>query len=157
MYLYSAALGVVVGLKESRRRSADLESAGIEDMHDPGSLLLRIPLLRGWVNKSRNRRGLAASHFAPTANKRLYFVDERQQVLKRWVEPPPAPPAEAGFGRFVGLGREPVPRRPPSRIHGVGPTRHDEVWVEALYLLTDLGKTAGRHIRRRTEPAYGPL
>jgi hypothetical protein len=44
MYLYSAALDVVVGLKESRRHGADLESLGIEDMHDPGYVLLRIPL-----------------------------------------------------------------------------------------------------------------
>jgi hypothetical protein len=84
------------------------------------------------VNKARNRRSLAASQFAPTANKRLYFVDERQQGLKRWVEPPPAPPAEAGLGRFVGLRREPVPRRPPPRIHGVRATRNHEVGVEAL-------------------------
>jgi hypothetical protein len=89
--------------------------------------LLRIPLLGTSVNERRNRRRLAASQFAPTANKHLYFVDERQQLLKRWVEPLPAPPAEAGFGRFVGLGREPVPRRPPSRIHGVRATRHHEV------------------------------
>jgi hypothetical protein len=44
MYLYSAALNVVVGLKESRRHGADLESPGFEDMHDPGYVLLRIPL-----------------------------------------------------------------------------------------------------------------
>jgi hypothetical protein len=56
------------------------------------------------VNKARNRRKLAATQFAPTANKCLYFVDEPQQLLKRWVEPPPAPPAEAGLGRFVRLG-----------------------------------------------------
>jgi hypothetical protein len=31
------------------------------------------------VNKGPS---LAASQFAPTANKRLYFVDERQQILK---------------------------------------------------------------------------
>src|SRR5215203_4018719 len=119
--------------------------------------LRRIPLPRTWMNKGRNRRRLAASQFAPTANKHLYFVDERQQVLKRWVEPPPAPSAEAGLGRFVRLGGEFVPRRPPSRILGVRVTRHHEVGVEALYLLTDLGKTADRHIRVRTEPAYGPL
>src|SRR5215213_746352 len=117
----------------------------------------RIPLPRTRVNKSCNRRRLAASHFAPTANKRLYFIDERQQLLKRWVEPPPAPPAETGLGRFDGLGREPVPRHPPSWIHGVRATRHHEVWVEALHLLTHLGKTAGRYIRLRTETAYGPL
>jgi hypothetical protein len=35
MYLYSAALGVVVGLKESRRHGADLESPGFEDVQDP--------------------------------------------------------------------------------------------------------------------------
>jgi hypothetical protein len=35
MYLYSAALGVVVGLKESRRHGAGLESPRVEDMHDP--------------------------------------------------------------------------------------------------------------------------
>jgi hypothetical protein len=46
MYLYSGALGVVVSLKESMRASAGLESPGFEDMHDPGYLLLRIPLLR---------------------------------------------------------------------------------------------------------------
>src|SRR5215213_4955133 len=108
-----------------------------------------------WVNKSRNRRGLAASQFATTANKRLYFVPERQQLLKRWVEPLPAPPAEAGSGRFVGLGREPVPRRPPSRIHGVRATRHHEVGIEALHLLTHLGKSAGRYIRLRTERTNG--
>src|SRR3712207_2034896 len=51
--------------------------------------LPRIPIPRTRVNKGRNRRKLAATQFAPTANKRLYFVDERQQVLKRWVEPPP--------------------------------------------------------------------
>src|SRR5918994_2000360 len=119
--------------------------------------LPRIPIPRTWVNKSRNRRGLAASQFAPTANKRLYFVDERHQLLKRWVEPLPAPPAEAGFGRFDGLGREPVPRRPPSPIHGVRATRHHEVGIEALQLLSDLGKSAGRHLRLRMEPAYGPL
>src|SRR5215208_1975103 len=48
-------------------------------------------------------------------------------------------------------------RRPPSRIHGVRAARHHEVGVEALYLLTDLGKIADRHIRVRMEPAYGPL
>jgi hypothetical protein len=46
MYLYSAALNVVAGLKESRRHGADLESPGIEDMHDPANELLRIPLLK---------------------------------------------------------------------------------------------------------------
>jgi hypothetical protein len=44
-------------------------------MHDPESELPRIPLLRGWVNKSLNPCRLAASQFAPTANKRLYFID----------------------------------------------------------------------------------
>src|SRR5688500_5650247 len=117
--------------------------------------LPRIPLCpRTRVNKGRNRRRLAASQFAPTANERLYFVDERQQGLKRWVEPPPAPPAEAGLGRFVGLRREPVPCRPPSRIHGVRTTRHHEVRVEALHLLTHLGKPTGRHLRLRTERTY---
>jgi hypothetical protein len=43
MHLYSAALDVVVGLKESRRHGGDLESPGFEDMHDPGYLLLRTP------------------------------------------------------------------------------------------------------------------
>src|SRR5215212_4148947 len=109
------------------------------------------------VNKDRNPRRLTASQYGPTANKRLYFVDERQQILKRRVEPAPAPSAEAGLGHFVGLRREPVPRRPPSRIHGVRVTRHHEVGVEALQLLTDLGKSAGRHLRIRIEPAYGPL
>jgi hypothetical protein len=55
MYLYSAALNVVVGLKESRRHGADLESPGIEDMHDPANELLRIPLLRTWVNKGKKK------------------------------------------------------------------------------------------------------
>ena len=58
MYLYSAALNVVVGLKESRRHGADLESPGIEDMHDPGYLLLRIPLPRTSVNERRAEAGL---------------------------------------------------------------------------------------------------
>jgi hypothetical protein len=40
----------VVGLKESRRHGADLESPGIEDMHDPANELLRIPLPRTSVN-----------------------------------------------------------------------------------------------------------
>ena len=59
MYLYSAALGVVVGLKESRRHGAGLESPGVEDMHDPGYVLLRIPLPRTPVNKGKRecRRG----------------------------------------------------------------------------------------------------
>jgi hypothetical protein len=52
MYLYSGALGVVVGLKESRRHGAGLESPGIEDMHDPGYVLLRILLPRTRVNKT---------------------------------------------------------------------------------------------------------
>src|SRR5919112_1788084 len=120
-------------------------------MQDAGYGLRRIPLLSTPVNKGRNRRRLAASHFAPTANKRLYFVHEPQQLLKRWVEPPPAPSAYAGFGRFDGLGREPVPCRPSSRIHGVRATRHHEVRIEALYLLTDLGKSAGRYLCVRTE------
>jgi hypothetical protein len=55
MYLYSAALGVVVGLKESRRHGAGLESPGIEDMHVPGYVLLRIPLPRTWVNKGKKK------------------------------------------------------------------------------------------------------
>jgi hypothetical protein len=50
MYLYSAALGVVVGLKESRRHGEGLESPGVEDMHDPGYVLLRISLARTRVN-----------------------------------------------------------------------------------------------------------
>jgi hypothetical protein len=54
MYLYSAALGVVVGLKESRRHGAGLESPEVEDMHDPGYVLLRIPLPRTLVNKPLN-------------------------------------------------------------------------------------------------------
>jgi hypothetical protein len=53
MYLYSAVLGVVVGLKESRRHGAGLESPGVEDMHDPGYVLRRIPLLRNPVNKEQ--------------------------------------------------------------------------------------------------------
>jgi hypothetical protein len=56
------------------------------------------------VNKVRNPRRLTPSQFAPTAYKRLFFVDERQQILNRWVQVAPAPPAEAGLGRFVGLG-----------------------------------------------------
>jgi len=51
MYLYSAALGIVVGLNESRRHGAGLESPGVEDMHDPGYGLLRIPLPRTRVNR----------------------------------------------------------------------------------------------------------
>src|SRR5215203_2796091 len=46
------------------------------------------------VPRGRNRCRLAAFQFALTANKRLYFVDSRQQVLKRWVGPPPASPAQ---------------------------------------------------------------
>jgi hypothetical protein len=56
MYLYSAALNVVVGLKELRRNGADLESPGIEDMHDPGYLLLRILLPRTRVKKDMKRK-----------------------------------------------------------------------------------------------------
>ena len=52
MYLYSAALGVVVGLKESRRHGAGLESLGVERMHDPGYVLLRSSLPRIPVNKA---------------------------------------------------------------------------------------------------------
>ena len=51
MYLYSAALGVVVGLKESRRHGVGLKSPEVEDMHDPGYVLVRIPLPRTPVNK----------------------------------------------------------------------------------------------------------
>jgi hypothetical protein len=38
----------------------------------------RIPLPRTPLNKGRSRCRLAAFQFASTANKRLYFVDERQ-------------------------------------------------------------------------------
>jgi hypothetical protein len=43
MYLYSAALGVVVGLKESRRHGAGLESPRVEDMHDPDTYFGEFP------------------------------------------------------------------------------------------------------------------
>src|SRR5688572_6720519 len=55
--------------------------------------LLRIPLLGTWVNKGRNRCRLAASQIAPTADKRLCFLDERQQVLQRRVNSSRASPA----------------------------------------------------------------
>jgi hypothetical protein len=58
MYLYSAALGVVVGLKESRRHGAGLESPGVEDMHNPGYALLRIPLPGNRVNRDSRRAGV---------------------------------------------------------------------------------------------------
>src|SRR5919112_5427540 len=38
-----------------------------------------------------------------------------------------------------------------SRIRGVWTARHDEVWVEALKLLIDLGKPADGHLYVRTE------
>ena len=59
MYLYSAALGVVVGLKESRRHGASLESPGIEDLHHPGYILLRILLPRTPVNRERGESSSA--------------------------------------------------------------------------------------------------
>src|SRR5215216_3604764 len=100
---------------------------------------------------------LAALHFAPTAHKRLCFVDERQQFFQWWVGSVRASPSEAGFRGFTRLGGEPVPRRPPSGIHSVRASRHQEVGVEALQLLTYLGKSAGGHICLRTEPTYSPL
>ena len=60
-------------------------------------------------------------------------------------------PPETGLRRLVGLGREPVPRRPASRIRGVWTARYDEVWVEALKLLIDLGKPADGYLYVRTE------
>jgi hypothetical protein len=55
IYLCSAALGVVVGLKESRRHGAGLESSGVEEMHEPGYVLRRIPLPRTPVNKGKTK------------------------------------------------------------------------------------------------------
>jgi hypothetical protein len=119
--------------------------------------MCEIYLPRTRVNRGRNRSRLAAFQFAPIAKKRLHFVDERQQVLQGRVEHARAPPAETGLGRFVGLGGESIPRRPPSWIHGVWATRHDEVWVEALKLITDLGKPADCDLCVRTVPSQGSL
>src|SRR5215203_6259108 len=44
-----------------------------------------------------------------------------------------------------------------SRIRGVWTARHDEVWVEALKLLIDLGKPADGHLYVRTEITQGSL
>ena len=55
MYLYSGALSVVEGLKGSMRPEAALELGGVEDMHDRGYVLLRIPLPRTPVNEPKTR------------------------------------------------------------------------------------------------------
>jgi hypothetical protein len=61
MYLYSAALGVVVGLKESSRHGAGLESPGVEDLHDPGYVPPRIHLPHTPLNKGKERKGRTES------------------------------------------------------------------------------------------------
>src|SRR5215208_1831959 len=73
IYLCSAALRVVVGLKESRRPGGGLECPAVEDMHDPGSVLLRIPLLRTRVNKGWRTSPPTP---APTALRRLSHSDQ---------------------------------------------------------------------------------
>jgi hypothetical protein len=69
---------------------------------------------------------LATVRVAFPEQERLYFVDERQQILQGRVELLPALPAQAGLGRFVRPSRELVPRRPPFRIYGVRATRLHE-------------------------------
>src|SRR5215217_6736843 len=55
--------------------------------------LRRITLPRTRVNKGPNRCRLAASQFAPAADKRLCFLDKRPQFLQRRVKSSRASPA----------------------------------------------------------------
>ena len=59
IYLCSAALGVVVGLKESRRPGGRLECPAVEEMHRLAYVLRRKPLASSPIHKPHSQGGQA--------------------------------------------------------------------------------------------------
>src|SRR5215210_7363701 len=57
IYLCSAALGVVVGLKESRRPGGGLECPAVEEMHRLAYVLRRQPLASSPIHKPHSQDG----------------------------------------------------------------------------------------------------